>query len=65
MYVLLDDVGGEVKSKGDPLFDGGDLDMYLKVGEIAELMDEKGMFLMNGVSKERGSTINLDRFCAS
>lgn len=43
----------------------GDLDIYLKVGEIVELMDEKGMSLMNGVSKERGSAINLDMFWAS
>ena len=43
----------------------GDLDIYLKVGEIVELMDEKGMSLMNDVSKERGSAINLDMFWAS
>ena len=34
----------------------GDLGIYLKVGVIVELMDEKEMFLMNAVSKERGSS---------
>jgi hypothetical protein len=54
-----------LKAREIPCLMVGDLDMYLKVGEIVELMDEKGMPLMNGVSKDRGSAINLDMFWAS
>ncbi len=53
------------KAREIPCLMVGDLDTYFKVDEIVELMDEKGMPLMNGVSKERGSAINLDMFWAS
>jgi hypothetical protein len=54
-----------LKAREIPCLMVGDSDMFIKVGEIVELMDEKGMPLMNGVSKERGSAINLDMFWAS
>jgi hypothetical protein len=54
-----------LSAKDVPCLMVGDLDIYLKVSEILELMDEKNMPLLNGVSKGRGSAINLDMFWAS